>query len=295
MKLKKFFKVSFGAALLATAFSSASVLADTSMWKVSKGKDYIYVGGTVHMLPESAFPLPAEFDAAYKATDTLVLEANLPEPTDTEAQTQMLGAMAYSDGRTLSEVLSPEVYQRVNEYFSTYGIQLQQLDGYKPGFIVVQMMALEMMKAKMAGEGVDSYFDKQAKADGKPLIYLETVESQINLLANMGSGYEDAFVKMNMEQFSDFEQYFTDMIAAWRIGDITQLNELIVEPARQLDPVLYQEIFVKRNTAWLPKIEQMFGNSSKELVLVGGGHLVGEHSVLVLLQQAGYKVQQVKE
>jgi len=293
MRLKNIVKALSGSLVLVAALNSATVLAQTSVWKVSKGNDYLYIGGTVHVLPESAFPLPAEFDVAYQATDTLVLETKMPEPTDTEMQTALMKAMAYSDGRSLSKVLSPEVYQQVAEYFAPYGVQLQQLDGYKPGFIMLQMLALEMMKAQMSGEGVDSYFDKKAKADGKTLAYLESVESQINLLANMGDGYEDAFIKMNLEQFGDFKAYFAAMVAAWRAGDMAELDKLAVQPARELDPVLYQALFVQRNNAWLPQIQQMFGNSSKELVLVGGGHLAGEHSVLALLQQAGYKVEQV--
>ncbi|MBU2114555.1 MAG: TraB/GumN family protein [Gammaproteobacteria bacterium] len=293
MIAKKLFNLRNGAAVLAMTLATAPALAETSMWKVSSGNDYLYIGGTVHLLPESAFPLPAEFDAAYNATDMLVLEAKMPEPDDTAMQTALMKAMAYSDGRSLSKVLSAEVYQQVADYFAPYGVQLQQLDGYKPGFVMLQMLALEMMKAQMAGEGVDSYFDKKAKADGKALAYLESMESQIDLLANMGDGYEDAFMKMNLEQFGDFKAYFAAMIAAWRAGDMAELDKLAVQPARELDPILYQALFVQRNNAWLPQIKQMFGNSTKELVLVGGGHLAGEHSVLALLQQAGYKVEQV--
>jgi uncharacterized protein YbaP (TraB family) len=282
-----------GALLLGSALLSTSALAQSSVWKVSKGDDYLYIGGTVHLLPPSAFPLPPEFEQAYKATDTLVLEAKMPAPDDTAAQTAMIQAMAYSDGRSLSKVLSPEVYQQVSDYFAPYGVQLQQLDGYKPGFIMLQMLALEMMKAQMAGEGVDVYFDKKAQADGKAQAYLETVESQIELLANMGEGYEDAFIQMNLAQFGDFKAYFGAMIDAWRAGDMAKLDELAVKPARELDPVLYQALFVNRNQAWLPQIQQMFGNAQKELVLVGGGHLAGEHSVLALLKQAGYKVEQL--
>lgn len=293
MKVKNLLKTSYTAVVLAMSLGSMSVLAETSMWKVSKGNDYLYIGGTVHLLPESAFPLPAEFDQAYAATDTLVLEAKIPEPTDTEMQTALIKAMAYTDGRSLSKVLSPEVYQQVADYFAPYGVQLQQLDGYKPGFVILQMLSMEMMKAQMAGEGVDSYFNKKAKADGKTLAYLESVESQINLLANMGDGYEDAFIKMNLEQFDDFKAYFTAIIAAWRAGDMAALDSLAVKPARELDPVLYQALFVQRNKAWLPQIKQMFGNNSKELVLVGGGHLAGADGVLALLEHAGYTVEQV--
>lgn len=293
MKLKTLFKVSFGTLVLASAVVSTAALAETSVWKVSKGSDYLYVAGTVHLLPESAFPLPAEFTKAYTDTDTLVLETKIPEPTDTALQTAMLKAMTYNDSRSLSKVLSPGVYKQVSDYFAPYGVQLQQLDSYKPGFIMIQMLALEMMKAQMNGEGVDSHFDKQAKIDGKPQLYLESMESQISLLANMGEGYEDSFMKMNLEQFGDFKQYFSAMIDAWRSGDMAKLNTLAVEPARQMDPKLYQALFVQRNQNWLPQIENMFGNSNKELVLIGGGHLAGEHSVLALLQQAGYKLEQV--
>lgn len=293
MKLRTLFKASFGTLVLASAVVSTAALAETSVWKVSKGSDYLYVAGTVHLLPKSAFPLPAEFATAYKDTDTLVLETKIPEPTDTALQTAMLKAMTYSDSRSLSKVLSPEVYKQVSDYFAPYGVQLQQLDSYKPGFIMIQMLALEMMKAQMNGEGVDSHFDKQAKIDGKPQLYLESVDSQISLLANMGEGYEDSFMKMNLEQFGDFKQYFSAMIDAWRTGDMAKLNTLAVEPARQMDPKLYQALFVQRNQNWLPQIEKMFGNNSKELVLIGGGHLAGEHSVLALLQQSGYKLEQV--
>jgi hypothetical protein len=40
----------------------------------------LYIGGTVHALPPSAFPLPPEFEKAYNATDTLVLEAKMSAP-----------------------------------------------------------------------------------------------------------------------------------------------------------------------------------------------------------------------
>ena len=293
MKLSSIVKAICAGAAITLACSGAAQ-AQTAMWKVSKGKDYVYIGGTVHLLPESAFPLPAEFETAYQATDTLVLETTLPDPADTEAQMAMLKAMTYSDGRTLSGVLSDEVYQQLVNYFTPYGVQLQQLDGYKPGFVMLQMMALEMMKAQMSGEGVDAFYDKKAKQDGKKQLQLESLESQIALLANMGEGYEDAFIKMNLVQFDDFKNYFAAMIAAWREGDMAKLDQLIVKPAQQLDPVLYQALFVARNQAWLPQIEQMFGNTEKELVLVGSGHLAGDDSVLALLQRAGYTVQQLQ-
>lgn len=293
MTLKATFNSKRALLMLAAAMFSSAVWAETSLWKISKGDDYLYLGGTVHFLPESALPLPAEFEKAYQATDTLVLETSLPDPADTAVQALMMQAMTYQDDRRLSTVLSAEVYLQLANYFAPYGLQLQQLDSFKPGFIVMQMLGIELMKANMAGDGVDAYFDKKAQADAKPRAYLETVDSQIQLLANMGEGYEDAFIRLNLQQFSDFDTYFEATLNAWRAGDMQTLNTLMVQPTRDMDPILYQALIVVRNQNWLPQIEQMFGNTQKELVLVGAGHLAGEHSVLALLEQAGYQVQQL--
>lgn len=298
MKLSKIFK-SLSVKTVATTsvaailMCSTSALAATSVWKVSKGNDYLYLGGTVHMLPESAFPLPAEFEQAYKDTDTLVLEAKLPAADDTSAQASMLQAMTYSDGKQLSQHLSVEVRQQLSDYFNQYGIQLSQLENFKPGFVMLQIMAIELQKAQITGEGVDSFYDKRAQKDSKAQLYLESLESQINLLANMGQGYEDSIVKLSLEQSGDYKQYIDDIITAWRKGDIAALKDVLVTPLQELDEKMYQDMLVTRNQAWLPQIEKMFGNDQREFVLVGAGHMAGEHSVIALLQAAGYQIEQV--
>lgn len=51
--------------------------AETSLWRVSKGNNQIYIGGTVHLLGKSDYPLPDEFEQAFREIDLLVLEADL--------------------------------------------------------------------------------------------------------------------------------------------------------------------------------------------------------------------------
>ena len=58
----------FAAATSFTQHASADD-AQTSVWKVSKGEDIVYVGGTIHILPISEFPLPADFTEVYEKSD----------------------------------------------------------------------------------------------------------------------------------------------------------------------------------------------------------------------------------
>ena len=80
-------------------------------------------------------------------------------------------------------------------------------------------------------------------------------------------------------------------LAAWRIGDLHALEQILLNDARADDPASFELLFTQRNRDWLPKIQQLFGNQQRELILVGAGHLPGQDGVLALLKAAGYQVE----
>lgn len=293
MNARTLFHFSVRASLLVLSLTSISALATTAVWKVSKGEDYLYLGGTAHLLPESAFPLPVEFEFAYQQTDKLILETTFPDQADKQFQQSMLAAFRYQDSTTLEQLLSKDVYQGLTQYFAGFGIPIEQLSVFRPGFIVAQLTVLAAMQANMAGMGVDHYFADKAKKDGRATAYLETLDLQLRLLAGLGEGYEDDFLRYQLEQSQQFAALYKKMLSAWRSGDLDTLNELVIEPVKAADPQTYKTLYVQRNQNWLPKIEQLFGNEYHELVLVGAGHLAGEDSLLVLLAQAGYQLEQI--
>lgn len=279
--------------LAALSLTSAQAEPTSSVWKVSKGTDYIYVGGTVHILPASEFPLPKAFDKAYKDSQGIVLETDLPDPNDVQAQMKMMQAMAYTDGRTLKDVLKPKTYEALSSYFAQFGASVEQLQGFKPGFIMTMMLAMAAQKEQMAGEGVDAYFDKQAIKDKKLVEYLESVEFQINMLANLGEGQEDKFINSNLDQMNDFKPLMLKMIKAWRSGDVATIEQVLNEQMKDENPEMYNTMITARNKNWIGKIENLFTDNDKEFVLVGAGHLAGDDNVLELLSEKGYKISQM--
>jgi uncharacterized protein YbaP (TraB family) len=269
----------------------APVFAASSVWKVSKGGDELYLGGTIHLLPPSAFPLPVEFEQAYQKADVLVLEAKLPDPSDQQAAMAMLTKLSYTNGDTLSQKLGPKALQALTDYLKTFNLTPQQFNGFKPGFVAIQIAMLELQKAGMAGEGVDAFFVKKATADMKTQQYLETVEFQLDLMANMGAGNEGQFMLANLKRADETAALLTQSIAAWRVGDIAALDRILLNDVRTDDPASFELMFTKRNLDWIPKIQRLFGNGQRELILVGAGHLPGEDGVLALLRAAGYQVE----
>lgn len=279
--------------LIVNSLFISVVEAKSSVWKVSKGDDYIYIGGTIHILPPSSFPLPVEFNQAYQASTSLVFETKLPDESDMTMQLEMMQAMMYRNGQSLSTVLSKRTHQQLQRYLASLGADLALFELFKPGALVSVLAMLEAQKAQLSGEGVDAYFNNKAVVDHKKITYLETTTFQMNMLASMGKGHEDKFIKSNLKQMENFKSMFVKLIDAWRKGDTAKLAQLAIEPMQE-DPQSLKTLLTDRNRNWVPQIERMFTanerNNEKEFVLVGVAHLVGQNNVLSLLKRKGYQV-----
>jgi uncharacterized protein len=282
------------ALLVLALLASGSVRAETSVWRLSKGAQQLYIAGTVHLLPPEQFPLPQAFDIAYQQADIVVFETDIRELETPDGNRLLMQHARYQDGRTLRQVLSAKTYRKLAQFASVQGVDLATLDSFKPDFVLLTLMQIALQKAGMAGEGVDMYYFKQAMADTKPLLFLETVEQQLTMLLNASAAHEEVFVRQNLQQLSDLEQQLNQIISAWRRGDANALSKLAMAFTDTAEgKAFYDVLLVQRNKNWLPQIEQMLTTPEVELVLVGALHLAGDDNVLQLLQQQGYQLTQL--
>ena len=83
------------------------------------------------------------------------------------------------------------------------------------------------------------------------------------------------------------------MYQAWRSGDLEWLEQNIAMPMRNDFPTAYQTLLVKRNNAWMGKIEAMAASDQTEFVVVGALHLAGADGLLEQLAARGYRVTQL--
>ena len=272
-------------------FGAAAVIADSSVWRISKGAQQLYIAGTVHLLPPEQFPLPEEFARAYRQADTLVFETDVRQLETPQGMQLLMQHAMYNDGRQLNQVLSAATYQQLQQFATAQGVDLKALNGFKPDFVLLTLMQVALQKAGMAGEGVDMYFLNKAVAESKPLYFLETVDQQLSILLNVSAANEDVFVQQNLAQLSELEKQLKQIISAWRSGNTDELAELAMAFTDTAEgKQFYQALLVQRNQNWIPQLQQMLATKEVELVLVGALHLAGDSNVLELLQQQGYQV-----
>jgi len=266
----------------------------TSLWVISQGEEQVYLGGTIHLLRNSDYPLPAPFEEAYDRADELYFETDLGTINSPAFQQQVMAQLTYQDGRSLSTVLNEEAYSALQSYVNDSGlpIPMPMLESFKPGLLISTLSVLEMQKLGFTPQGVDAYFYTRAIGDGKERGQLESIEEQLAMLSRMGEGYESDYVLYSLADFEQLEDELENIVNHWRHGSTDSLSNDFIGPMREQSEVLYQELLVDRNNNWIPQIEAMFNDDDTELVLVGVAHMLGEDGLLTALSSRGYEVTQ---
>ncbi|GFZ80379.1 lipoprotein [Pseudohongiella nitratireducens] len=289
---KRAFSLLAALAMIASPALAQDSSAQTSVWVISQGDEKVYLGGTIHLLRNSDYPLPAPFEEAYDRADELYFETDLGTINSPAFQQQVMAQLTYQDGRSLSTVLSTEAYTALQSYVNNSGlpIPMPMLESFKPGLLISTLSVLEMQKLGFTPQGVDAYFYTRAVGDGKTRGELESIEEQLTMLSRMGEGYESDYVLYSLADFEQLGSELENIVTHWRNGNTDSLSNDFIGPMREQSEVLYQELLVDRNLNWIPQIERMFEDENTELVLVGVAHMLGDDGLLEALRTRGFEV-----
>ena len=283
--------------ILLSLFASSiwfPAFAGTPVWKVEKNGSHIFMGGTVHLLTAADFPLPATFDIAYQQSDKIIFEANIDDMATPEFQLSMMQMLSYPKDQDLKLAISEETYQTLSLYCTNHNIAIEALLPFRPGMVSMILTLTELQQLGFSGEGVDAFYNQKAKQDNKPIAALETVEQQLNFIAQMGKGQEDNLIIYTLKEMEKLPQVMASMMTAWRNGDLNQLDEVASDSLREDFPSIHDELIVNRNNAWMPKIEALFDTNSVEFILVGSLHLSGKAGLIAQLKTRGYNIEMLE-
>lgn len=270
---------------------SVSATAETSLYEITKGDQKIYLGGTIHLLRTSDYPLPAEFEQAYENAQILVLETDMNKASSAEFGQQMAQAFMYSGGKNLSQDLQPKLWQELQAFADERKFPLGQMSMFKAMFVSLAISMAEMQsKGFGVGQGVDSYFYQKAILSGKATQELETTDEVLAQLASLADMDANLVIKSTLRDMHKMDGMLAKAVAYWRSGELDKLDQEMMETMRNETPQVYQQLLIVRNQAWLPKIEKMFVTPEVELVLVGSLHLSSSDGLLAQLKKRGYTI-----
>jgi len=278
--------------ILALVFFAANpaAFAASSVWQVRHAGETVYLGGSFHLLRPSDFPLPAEFDRAFERAERVVFETDVGRMQSPEIATRLMQEARYVGGRDLKDALSGGTWRKLRAHAKENGPPVSAIRRFKP-FMAATMLTMNELRAMGVSErGVDLHYYEKAKQTGKGIRALESVDEQIELMAGLGKGRENALLRYTLEKIERIETDFERMLQAWRNGDAETLETVFVKELKRF-PEIHEQMLVARNRAWMAPIEGFLDSPETEFVLVGVAHMVGEHGLLTLLKERGYSVE----
>jgi uncharacterized protein YbaP (TraB family) len=274
------------------AQTTASAAGKSFLWKIDSGTKVLYLAGSVHALGADAYPLSAAYENAFAAAGTLVEEINLAEAEQLAAAPLLLAKGLYTDGRTFESAVAKDTATLVAGRLKETGIPPEMIRMMKPWMVMLMITAFEAQKAGLdAALGLDKHFFDKARAAGKPVVALETAESQIDRFDTMPEALQEQMLRSTLTELEFQRNSVAAMITAWRRGDAPTLEKMALSSFDGYRDA-YKSLIVERNNNWIPQIEACMTKPTPCFVVVGAAHLVGPDGLLVLLQKKGYRIEQ---
>ena len=264
-----------------------------SLWEARSGDKTIHLLGSVHFLREDSYPLAPVIENAFRNAQSVAFETDIAALQDPATALKMISVATCPEGKQLSDLIDPKLYKQLGLVMEDHGIPIETVAGFRPWFAAMTLSLFELQKMGFKPEhGVDQHFFTLAKAAGKKLVALETVETQTDLFGSMSTTEETQLLQQTLDDAKRMRQMFKDLVAAWSSGNSGALDKLLNEAMKEA-PQVYNRLLLQRNKAWIPKIDGLLQSGQRAIVIVGAGHLVGKGSVIDLLQTKGYSVKQL--
>lgn len=265
------------------------------LWKLSHGGNVAYVFGSLHVGNAGMYPLPASVERAFKQAQVLAVEADIADP---QATLTAMSLGLYADGDSLANHISPALAARLDKVLARYGLTPALTANLRP---FMAMSTLVMAEAMRLGYdptlGIDLHFLKRAGERSMPVVELESVAAQMQLLASFSDAEQEALLRQVVDAIErdTMRADLASLVAAWQAGDARRLEQIVHASFRgdaQAQAVTMEKLNDRRNYAMAAKVRGYLASGKPHFVVVGALHLVGNSGIIALLQKQGVRVEQ---
>jgi len=273
--------------------SMASAADGPALWQVEKGDAKVVLFGTVHLLPPGTSWQSKQLRAVVAEASSLTLEVEDAQGSAPAIQQFTIKNGLYPPGQSLEAAIGAEDFAVVKSLSEGLGIPAQGLNSMRPWLAA---LSLTLQYAQMEGfqvdAGAEAWLTREFNARDKTILGLEDPIIALGAIADHDDDVQKVMLLDTIEQLSNGGSLLGDLHDVWLSGDIEALDETLLQPMRAQE-ALYQSLLIDRNANWAPKIEVLLDTPGVHLVAVGAAHLIGEGSVIELLEQKGYDVQRL--
>lgn len=269
------------------------------LWRI-EGDPVQWLFGTIHLPDKRVTTLPESVDAAIDACDVLLTELVI----DAATQATLAKETRLPKGKTLSDVLPPATYQRLDEYCKSKSFPLAAVATQKPWVLVAMLPMLDDLKAIMGGRALDLVLVDEAKARDKETGALETPMEQVGAFEGLSAAEMieliDATLDVLEKAAAEKRSLFQELVELYVKGDLQALHDAMdslsgLSGHEELEAKFEKLLLTDRNHRMVDRMLARMKAAPKasHFFAVGALHYPGKDGILALLEAKGCRVTRV--
>jgi Uncharacterized protein conserved in bacteria len=274
------------------------------IWAVTapQGEEAVmYLFGSIHAANPDLYPLHSGIMDAFASCDSLAVEADIDAMmSDPDMLNQLMPYLVYGDGRVITDEIDPELVKRALKIFEQEEPSLtgETLMLFRPYMWTAMLQEIYLAKSELQVEaGVDLYFLELAKQRGMPVLEVESIEFQMEMLTGFSPEVQSYLLESAL-QIDEAVVELDALYSAWYTGDEAALLFEEVEDAEHAEHAAamaeYEQALVHdRNTNMANVAESYIAAGNKVFYVVGVLHMVGETGLVQQLTDRGYTVTRI--
>ena len=301
--------------LVLAVYDRADAGSQGLLWKVTNGKNTLYLLGTVHVDRSNVYPFHKSLRAALASAQTVIFELDF---NDQEGLAEFAAMQTYSDGTTLKDHISPELYASTVQVFADLGMSEEAVAAYKPWALANSLMSLATQDETTTGApmAIDLYLNSAAVNAGKQIDAVETYAFQGGIFDTLSPEYQEAYLagyvnlaliddtlemteeqKKELQEAMEYQEKQMDaMMETWKAGDAAAFEESFDKAAvLESTDELNSRLFTDRDPNMIEYAAKLLEREGENtfFLAVGAGHMVDPGGIVGGLRALGYTVEEL--
>ena len=195
----------------------------------------------------------------------------------------------YEPGDSLWNHVSPESRKLIESALCTTGTACEAIARLKPWALA--LIASRRPSGMSAALGIDKYFLDRAPGHLR-IEEMESADFQLKMFASLPDAGQEKLLVDTIRGAQQDRQYMLEMQAAWLSGDARRM-ETLMDWAFRGSADVEQVVLGDRNPHMADAVEECLRSGQRAFAVMGAFHLLGPEGVIRLLQDRGYRVEQV--
>ena len=270
--------------LCVIAYLSATVSAEPLYWSAKKDNKEFLIFGSVHVGSSEMYPLPKAVTEYLSSSDGLILETDVRKEPDIRYPKNQI---------TTKSILTNEQKQQLMHISQSLNLNSQQMLNAAPWVTALTVQIKRFQQLGYENQyGIDNYLGIQATLNNKPVLSLEPMQFQIDLISGLKNDGQELLVS-GLNEWEHSESNTHCLFESWKSGDKQNLQEM--GGSSDMSDEMIERFVFKRNHDWAKQLDgnELVNSNSRHLIVVGTLHLVGEQNLILLLKDKGFTVRQL--